>query len=77
MMFKPSVNELINIANKSILNDTQKVKSKFTIVMATSKRARQLVEDKDERVLGGANALTVAIKEFEKENVKVIKENED
>ena len=29
MMFKPSVNELIAVANKNILNDTQKVKSKF------------------------------------------------
>ena len=75
MMFKPSVNELINVVNKNILNDTQKVKSKFTIVMATSKRARQLVEERDERVEGGANALTVAINEFEKEAVKVIKEN--
>ena len=75
MMFKPSVNELINVANKNILNDTQKVKSKFTIVMATSKRARQLVEDRDERVEGGANALTVAINEFEKEAVKVVREN--
>ena len=64
MMFKPSVNELINVVNKNILNDTQKVKSKFTIVMAPSKRARQLVEERDERVEGGANALTVAIKEF-------------
>ena len=75
MMFKPSVNELIAVANKSILNDTEKVKSKFTIVMATSKRARQLVDECDERVEGGANALTVAINEFEKEAVKVIKEN--
>ena len=75
MMFKPSVNELIAVANKNILNDTQKVKSKFTIVMATSKRARQLVEERDSRVEGGANALTVAIKEFEKEDVKVVREN--
>ena len=76
-MFEPSADKLIDIANESILNEKEKVKSKYTIIMATAKRARQLIDDKDERVEEGENPLTVAIKEFENKEVKITKENED
>ena len=75
-MFEPSADKLIDIANESILNEKEKVKSKYTIIMAAAKRARQLIDDKDDRVEGGENPLTVAIKEFENKEVKITKENE-
>ncbi|MBQ2204304.1 MAG: DNA-directed RNA polymerase subunit omega [Lachnospiraceae bacterium] len=62
-MFEPSGQELINIANESILNENEKIKSKYTVIIAAAKRARQLVDENDERVEEGANALTVAIEE--------------
>ena len=70
-MFEPSGQELINIANESILNDNEKIKSKYTVIIAAAKRARQLVDEKDERVEEGANPLTIAIDENKNKEVKI------
>ena len=48
-MFEPSGQELIDIANESILNENEKIKSKYSVIIAAAKRARQLVDKKDER----------------------------
>lgn len=74
-MFEPSAQKLIDIANESILNENEKVKSKYTVIIAASKRARQLVSDNDERVAGGANPLTVAVSELKNKDVKIVKED--
>lgn len=76
-MFEPSAQKLIDVANESILNENEKIKSKYTMIIAAAKRARQLVEDKDERVENGKNALTVAVDEIENKMVKVIPDNKD
>lgn len=76
-MFEPSGQKLINIANESIEDVKDKVKSKYTVIIAAAKRARQLVENDDERVQGGANPLTVAVNEIKKKEVKIVKENKD
>lgn len=70
-MFEPSGQELINIANESILNENEKIKSKYTVIIAAAKRARQLVDEKDERIEEGANPLTVAIDEIKNKEVKI------
>ena len=74
-MFEPSGQELINIANESILNENEKIKSKYTVIIAAAKRARQLVDNKDERIENGANALTLAVDEIKNKEVKIIKED--
>ena len=76
-MFEPSGQELIDIANESILNENEKIKSKYSIIIATAKRARQLVEEKDERVENGANPLTIAIEEIKENLVKIEPDNKD
>ncbi len=76
-MFEPSGQELIDIANESILNENEKIKSKYSIIIAAAKRARQLVEEKDERVENGANALTIAIEEIKENLVKIVPDNKD
>ncbi|MBP3201746.1 MAG: DNA-directed RNA polymerase subunit omega [Lachnospiraceae bacterium] len=76
-MFEPSGQELIDIANESILNENEKIKSKYSIIIAAAKRARQLVEEKDERVENGANALTIAIEEIKENLVKIEPDNKD
>ena len=70
-MFEPSGQELIKIANESILNENEKIKSKYTVIIAAAKRARQLVDEKDDRVEEGANPLTVAIDEIKNKEVKI------
>lgn len=76
-MFEPSGQELIDIANESILNENEKIKSKYSVIIAAAKRARQLVDNKDERVENGANALTVAIDEIKNNIVKIEPDNKD
>lgn len=72
-MFEISGSELINIVNRNINDDDKKIKSKFAIIIATAKRARQLVATRDER-LEDQNALTVAINEFKEGKVNIINE---
>lgn len=74
-MFEPSAQKLIDIANESIEDANKKVKSKYTVIIAAAKRARQLVDEKDSRVDGGANALTVAVKEMKDKIVRIVKED--
>lgn len=76
-MFEPSGQELIDIANESILNENEKIKSKYSVIIAAAKRARQLVDEKDERVENGVNALTVAIDEIKDGIVKIEPDNKD
>ena len=76
-MFEPSAQELINAANENIQDEKEKIKSKYTMIIAAAKRARQLVDKKDERVENGANPLTVAIEEIEDKVVRVIPDNKD
>ena len=76
-MFEPSAQKLIDVANESILNENEKVKSKYTVIVAAAKRARQLVANNDERVQGGANPLTVAVNELKNKDVKIVKEDKE
>lgn len=76
-MFEPSAQKLIDIANESILSENEKVKSRYTVIIAAAKRARQLVDNNDERVQGGANPLTVAVNELKRKDVKIVKEYKD
>ena len=43
-MLHPSYNELMSVVNKDAKEDEQVVKSRYSIVMSTAKRARQLVD---------------------------------
>ena len=74
-MFEISGDDLINIVNQNISEDSKKINSKFSIVIATSKRARQLIND-DPEGLEHDNALTVAIDEFKNQKVTIVNSKE-
>lgn len=78
-MFDISSEDLINIANESITSEDDKIKSKFAIIIATAKRARQLISLEDPRILGenADNPLTVAINEFKNKSVTIVGNNEN
>ena len=76
-MFEPSAQKLINVANESIANENEKINSKYTMIIAAAKRARQLVDEKDQRVESSKNALTIAIDEIENKIVRVVPSNKD
>lgn len=76
-MLHPSYSELIEIVNEDASNDTPVVNSRYSIVMATSKRARQLISG-DEALVSSKilKPLSVAVAELNKGKIRIITEDE-
>ena len=78
-MLHPSYTDLINVVNSDIERGEQPVvQSRYSIVIAASKRARQLIAG-DEPLVAGANGkkpLSIAIDELYHQKVKVLPEEE-
>lgn len=77
-MLHPSYTDLMKIVNKDVEEgDTKVVNSRYSIVMATSKRARQLIA-RDlplVNVKGGEKPLSVAIDELNQGKLKILAES--
>ncbi len=70
-MLHPSYNELINVVNSEV--EQPVVKSRYSIVIATSKRARQIVSKEDtEGVTHGKKPLSIAIEEIRQQKVRIV-----
>ena len=77
-MLHPSYTDLINVVNKDIEPGEQPVvQSRYSIVIAASKRARQLIAGDDAMVAGaaGKKPLSIAI-ELYQQKVKILPEEE-
>lgn len=76
-MLHPSYTELINVANKEVeQGEAPVVKSRYSIVIATSKRARQLISgDKATVSSNGKKPLSVAIEELYAQKVHIMAED--
>ena len=78
-MLHPSYTDLINVVNSDIEPGEQPVvQSRYSIVIAASRRARQLIAGEDPMVAGaaGKKPLSVAIDEFYQGQVKILPEEE-
>lgn len=75
-MLHPSYAELINVVNSDVENgEDPVVNSRYSIVMATSKRARQIIAGDDELVDGkGKKPLSVAVEELNQGKIKILNE---
>lgn len=75
-MLHPSYAELINVVNSDVESgDDPVVNSRYSIVMATSKRARQIIAGDDELVDGkGKKPLSVAVEELNQGKIKILSE---
>lgn len=75
-MLHPSYSELIQAINNNAEEDdnTMMLNSRYSLVLATSKRARQLIAGSEPLVPGaaGKKPLSVAIDEFYKGEVKIV-----
>ena len=75
-MIHPSYSELIQAINSNSEEDdnTIMLNSRYSLVLATSKRARQLISGKEPLVAGaaGKKPLSVAIEEFYEGKVKIV-----
>ncbi len=78
-MIHPSYSELIQAINTNSEDDdnTMMLNSRYSLVLATSKRARQLIAGAEPLVEGaaGKKPLSVAIDELYKGKVKILAEN--
>lgn len=77
-MLHPSYTDLMKIVNKDIEEgETKIVNSRYSIVLATSKRARQLIDGEISMVNArdAQKPLSTAIEELNEGKLKIIAEN--
>ena len=77
-MIHPSYSELIQVVNNEVeVNEAPVVNSRYSIVLATSKRARQLIDGVDSELMAeGKKPLSVAVEEVYKGKIKILPEEE-
>ena len=77
-MLHPSYADLINVVNSGVEEgEDPVVNSRYSIVMATSKRARQIIAGDEQLVdVRGKKALTVAVEELNQSKIKILSEEE-
>lgn len=76
-MLHPSYTDLMRVVNKDVEEgETKVVNSRYSIVMATSKRARQIIDGDLPMVNGKAEEkpLSVAIEELNEGKLKILAE---
>ncbi len=77
-MLHPSYTELMKIINKDSEDDTPVINSRYSIVMATSKRARQIISgEASVSSLEAKKPLSTAVSELEEGLIKIIAEDQN
>ena len=79
-MLHPSYTDLMNIANSEVEQGEQPVvNSRYSIVMATAKRARQIIGGHEPmvKVKPGEKPLSIAVDELNQGKIKILEEEED
>lgn len=74
-MLHPSYTDLMKVVNQDVEEGATKiVNSRYSIVLATSKRARQLIDGDDAMVhtKPGEKPLSIAIEELNNAKIKII-----
>ena len=78
-MIHPSYVDLMQVVNKGVEEgETPVINSRYSIVMATAKRARQIV-DGDEPLIDNAEGekpLSIAVEELNQGQIRILAENE-
>ena len=78
-MLHQSYTDLINVVNSDVeAGEHPVVQSRYSIVIAASKRARQLIDGAEPLVSGaaGKKPLSIAIDELYQQKVKILPEDE-
>ena len=78
-MLHPSYTDLIKVVNKGVKEgQTKVVNSRYSIVMATAKRAREIIDGSMPLVAvkDGEKPLSIAIDELNQSKIKIIGEEE-
>lgn len=77
-MLHPSYTDLMNVVNSEVgENETPVVNSRYSIVLATAKRAREIIGGAEPLVYSsGKKPLSVAVEELDKAKIKIMAEEE-
>lgn len=78
-MLHPSYNDLMKVVNSEVEPGEQPVvNSRYSIVLATAKRARQLIGGVDPLVRATSNKpLSIAVEELNQGKVKIVNDEEN
>ena len=80
-MLHPSYTDLINAVNSGAAEsgDEPVVQSRYSIVIATAKRARQIIAGDEPMIAKADNKkpLSIAVEELYEQKVKILPEDED
>lgn len=74
-MLHPSYTDLMNVVNEGVEEDATKiVNSRYSIVLATAKRARQIIDGNEPLVpsKAGEKPLSIAIDEMNNAKIKIV-----
>ena len=78
-MLHPSYSDLMKVVNSEVEpGEAKVVNSRYSIVMATAKRARQIIAG-DEPVVadGGKKPLSIAVEELNESQIKILTDDEE
>ncbi|MBR1771714.1 MAG: DNA-directed RNA polymerase subunit omega [Lachnospiraceae bacterium] len=78
-MLHPSYSDLMQVVNSDVEpGETPVVNSRYSIVMATSKRARQIIAGEDPLVDGNIQKpLSLAVEELNQGKIKILGDEEE
>ena len=77
-MLHPSYTDLMETINSETEGDTPVVNSRYSIVLATAKRARQLIDGAESLADAPCNKpLSIAVQELYKGEVKIVADEEN
>ena len=77
-MIHPSYVDLMNVVNKDVEEgETPVINSRYSIVMATAKRARQIVDGDEPMIddVAGKKPLSIAVEELEQGQLSILPED--
>ena len=77
-MLHPSYSDLMKVVNQDVEEGATKiVNSRYSIVLATSKRARQIIDGDEPLVYASVDKpLSIAVEELNKGEIKILGEEE-
>ena len=77
-MLHPSYSDLMKVVNSEVEpGEAKVVNSRYSIVMATSKRAREIIDGDEPMVKAdGKKALSVAVEELNSAKLKIVGDDE-
>ena len=78
-MLHPSYSDLLKVVNSEVEpGEAKVVNSRYSIVMATAKRARQIISGDEPLVNGaGKKPLSVAVEELNESKIKILSDDEE